>query len=201
MVIPVYSSALLESIWEQHFSHPSLQSKPALKGQLFDILRRSLNPNPDDRISFEDIVKELDKILETRNPNLWIHPNLLFSKEYESVIDIPKQVLELPYHRTLFHYFSFSGNIEMLEILSARYGGQYLHQPDSLGFTCAHFAARNNHYQLLEYLVDIGVNVSMEDKYYGINPLMTAIQYNHKESVMVLAKQTNLDAGYVTTPL
>lgn len=93
--------------------------------------------------------------------------------------------------RNLFHQCCIFGNLEMLKFLCDKWGNRFLHKVDLFETSCAHFAARNNHLEILEFLEEKKFSFNVVESRFFTSPLDWAILMKHSKCISFLISKSN----------
>ncbi len=97
----------------------------------------------------------------------------------------------------------YLNNIETVKFLFEAYPEADFHIADSSGENLLFSAAKNKDAEVMEFLINKGLNVNKNNKY-GENPLMLAVQYNDAEVVKLLINagaDVNISSDMSVSPL
>lgn len=117
--------------------------------------------------------------------NIKIASSLL---QYGAILNTAPRTRNCTYNLTPFLLAVEHGQHDMAKFLHTC--GADVHQEGEYGCNAVYFAARNNDVEMAKILLDIGVEPSANDDYYGDTPLLVAIPDQHYTMAEVL-----LDCG------
>lgn len=104
--------------------------------------------------------------------------------------------------RNLISQCCIFGNVSMLSFLVEAWGEHYLLIKDKFNTTLTHFAARNNHLNILQYLASKNQISNERESRFNLGPLDLAIAIRHWECVDFLilhADQDALDSALISS--
>lgn len=158
-------------------------------GVLKEIALQCLQEKPSQRPTFSDILQKLNNVDNEPNWELVAQRNLI-----EKVERLPLDFSKTDsLSRDLFFQCCIFQNMEMLELITKKWGHLKLKQEDMYGLTLTHLCARNGFLKGLEFLDTHGALSHQKELRFGVFPLNFAMAMKHDDCTKFLISRASKD--------
>ncbi len=186
---PIYSSPPIQN------SQPPLQlNKTPIRLQAFitDNFRNSVNDLIKDDINFD---LTIDQLKTNNNVLLTYLLELERSTPGELRIENEENNILLGYSKMQKANFVLAVKLGKIDIITRMIADNLvdINFQDNIGITAIIFAAKNNNFEMVKFLLKNDANINFQDNF-GINALMYAVKNNNFEMVKLLAYSDNHDS-------